>query len=51
MNWEKVDNMGMPVGNIYVNGQYLYVATDNGVYRLLVEEIPPEGKPIISDKD
>ena len=38
MKWEKVDTMGMPEGEMYVQGQYLYVATKGGVYRVLIEE-------------
>ena len=38
MKWEKMDNMGMPEGHIYVSGQYLYVGTADGVYRLLIAE-------------
>lgn len=36
MHWEKVEGMGMPVGHMYIEGQYLYVSTDDGVYRLLI---------------
>ena len=38
MEWEKVDDTGLPVGHMAVIGQYLYVSTDDGVYRLLIEE-------------
>ncbi len=38
MKWEKVDNMGMPEGEMYVSGQYLYVGTADGVYLLLIED-------------
>ena len=36
MSWEKIDWMGMPVGEMYINGQYLYVSTEDGLYRLLI---------------
>ena len=31
--WEKVADMEMPAGNIYASGRYLYIGTDDGVYR------------------
>lgn len=31
--WEKVEEMGMPVGKMYISGKYLYASTDDGVYR------------------
>lgn len=38
MIWEKIDWMGMPVGIMYINGQYLYASTKDGVYRLFIGE-------------
>ncbi len=37
MKWEKIDWMGMPVGKMYIYRQHLYVSTEDGVYRLLIE--------------
>jgi len=36
MKWEKCLDMGMPEGEMYIRGQYLYAGTADGVYRLLI---------------
>ncbi|KKL79196.1 hypothetical protein LCGC14_2017260 [marine sediment metagenome] len=39
MKWEKIDWMGMPIGKLYISGQYLYASTEDGVYRSLIAEV------------
>ena len=36
MEWGKVEDMGFTVGDMYINGQYLYASTIGGVFRLLI---------------